>query len=48
MTTGTLTPCGKIKQTLGVKIKMNNLKMRNIYLQIYKEIGLLIQTCAEL
>lgn len=31
--------CKKIK-----KIKMNNLKVTNIYLQIYKENGLIIKT----
>lgn len=48
MTTDTLNPCGKIKGTFDVKIKMNNLNVRNIYLQIYKEIGLLIKTYEEI
>lgn len=41
-------PCGKIKWTLDVQIKMNNLKVKNIYPQIYKEIPLLIKTYEEL
>lgn len=48
MTAETWTPCGSIKRTLDEKIKMNYLKVRNIYLLIYKEIVLLIKTCGEL
>ncbi len=48
MTTDTLTPCGKVKWALDVKIKMNILKVRNTYLQIYKEIRLLLKTYEEI